>query len=158
MQVSLKALRVAVGLVAHVDLPLDDLLAAFTLSVSTEVLGAMGTNIPIADLTEATPLLDESTGADEQRQRHRLQKEGYAALCRFMQILETPPTSSCGWRFRCSSCRSNQRNDCGCVSWKDEMVRVRNGKGGLVWVKKTNERAYKAKISREGVERSRAYS
>lgn len=149
-QVSYYALRVAVGMVSHVDLPLDNLMAALTMSASAEVLAAMGTSISISGLTKATRLPDESNGVLEQGEQHRLQKQGYAALCEFMQKLETPPaTLCCGIRGRCSTCGSTQRNNCYCVSWRDEMVRVRNGKGGLVWVKKANEAAYKEKICRE---------
>lgn len=41
-QVSFYALRVPVGMVSHVDLPLDDLLAALVNSAPTEVLGGYG--------------------------------------------------------------------------------------------------------------------
>lgn len=152
---SLYALRVAVGMVSNVDLPLDGIMSALTMSASSEVLGAMGTSIPSPCMIESTPLPDDSTGVKVQRQGQGPHKEGYAALCRVMQRLETPPTSCCGLRFRCSSCGSTQRDDCGCVSWREEMVRLQNGRGGLVWVKRTNETAYRAKISRE-VELSRA--
>lgn len=146
---SFYALRVAVGMVSHVDLPLDDLLAALVNSASGELLGAMGTTIsvPASGLTEATPLPNESTEADQHPQR--LQKESYEALGQFLQKVESPPRSCCGLRSsRCCSCGFTRRDGCDCISWRDEMVRVRNGKGGVVWVKQANVAAYKEKIDR----------
>lgn len=155
-QVSFYALRVAVGLVSHVDLPLDDLLAALTQSASDEVLSATDGSIFVPGFTEGTPLLDESAGVAEREQRQRLQEAGYAALCRFMEKVETP-SSSCCRPLQCSSCGSSLRNRCICVSWRGEMVRVRNGRGGLVWVKRTNETDYKEKTRLEAA-RSRTPS
>lgn len=146
---SFYALRVAVGMVSHVDLPLDDLLAALVATASADVLDAMGTSVSVPRLTESTPLPNDLTGVEAKQQLQRMHREGYAALCEFMQREESPSSLCCGLRFQCATCGSTQSNDCGCVSWRDEMVRVRNGKGGLVWVKKTNKAAYEEKTKRE---------
>lgn len=150
---TLYALRVAVGMVSHVDLPLNDVVAALVNSASTEVLGAWATSISAPGLTEATLLPTGSTDGDVPPQK--LQEEGYAALCRFMQRVENESTSRSGLRFKCFSCGSSKQNDPACESWRDKMVRVRNGKGGVVWVKTANEEAYTAKIAAEAG-RSRA--
>ena len=146
---SFYAFRVAVGMVSNVDLPLDDLLAALVMSASTELLGTTEASIPAPSLTEATPLPDGWAGVEERQEQQRLQKQGYEALCKFMQRAESPSTACCGYRPRCSTCGSARRTDCACVNWRDEMDRVPNGKGGLVWVKKSNKAAYKEKIDRE---------
>ena len=105
----------------------------------------MGTGVSVADLAENTPLPSESPEAGQHLQR--LESEGYAALGRFTLRVESPPNSCCGiFSSDCSSCGSTRRNECDCVSWRDEMVRVGNGKGGLVWVKRANAAAYKQKI------------
>lgn len=149
VQVTLFALRVAVGMVSHVDLPLNDLLAAVVRSASTEVLGAMGTRIFASTLADAAQLRTESTGVERQPPPERLQKEGYLALCRFMQAAERPSTACCGTRFQCFSCGSVSHRNCVCISWRDQMVRVPNGKGGLVRVKRANEAAYTEKVRHE---------
>lgn len=150
MQTTLFAVRVAVGAVSHVDLPLNDLLAAVVKSASTEALGAMRTNVSASGPTGGdNPLFDASKGGVYQPPSERLQKEGYLALCQFMQRMESPSTACCGARFQCPSCGSTRSGDCVCVSWREGMVRVPNGKGGLVWVKKVNEVAYAEKIARE---------
>ena len=153
-QVTLHTLRVIGGAVFHVDLPLDDLLGAVVKSAATELMGAMGPSISVLGLTLSTPLPNESTGTEEQQRMRRMQEESYAAMCRFMKGVESPSSSCCGQRFRCSSCGSTRRSRCVCVSWRDEMVRVGNGKGGLIWVKKSNEAAFKRKTDEEA-ERSR---
>ncbi|CAM9330189.1 unnamed protein product [Laminaria digitata] len=146
LQVSLCALRMAVGMVSHVDLPLNDVVAALVKSASTEVLGAMPTGISARGQTQATLLPTESTTGEVPPQK--LQEEGYAALCHFMHGVEN--AMSCGGRrFKFFTCGSCTQIDPTCVNWRDEMVRVRNGKGGVVWVKKANEVAYREKIMAE---------
>lgn len=148
-QVSLLALRVAVGMVSHVDLPLDDLLAAVVRSASTEMLDGVRMSTSASGHTAATPSFRTSAEGDREQEPQRLQKDAYTAMCKFMQRFENPPTRCCGSRFRCSTCGSTRSSDCYCVSWRAGMVRVQNGKGGLVWVKNTNEEAYAEKIARE---------
>lgn len=147
-QVCLYVARTAVGLVSHMDLPLDNLLQALAKSASTELLGAMWNTCPIPGQAESSVLANGASGANDTAGRQKLQKDGYGALCKYMQKMETPSKSCCGWRSKCSSCESSRRNDCTCVSWKEGMTRVKNGKGGWVWVKKTNETAYAEKIAK----------
>lgn len=143
-------LRLAVGAVSHVDLPGNQYLAALANSVSTELLGAMGTSIPISDLTTAaSSLLEESAEGELQPPPKALQEKGYLAACQFMQTMENPPTTCCISRFRCTTCGSTRHKDCFCISWRDVMVRVPNGKGGVAWVKKANMAAYVEKIKLE---------
>ena len=68
------ALRVAVGMVSHVDLPLDDTLAAMARSASTEVLGATEKSVSVPAPTYTAPLRAESTGAEQQLPAERLHK------------------------------------------------------------------------------------
>lgn len=150
MQASLSALRLAVGMVSHVDLPLDDLLAAVVKSASIEVVEAMRKNIPVESPQFNVPLPNKSRGDAQQHPPERLQRQSYAALCKFMQSVERRSKSLLRLRSKCPGCGSTQKQRCVCVSWKSKMVRVSNGKGGLVWVKTTNEAEYKAKIAVEG--------
>ena len=149
-QVSLFALRVAVGTVSNVDLPLDDFLDALVRSSSKDLLDGMGNTVPVSGTPVAAPLHSESSGDGRRLPPEKLQKAAYAALCQFMQTVESPSSTCCGFRARCSTCGSTRDAGCVCVRWKAEMARVPNGKGGLVWVKKTNEAAYVEKIAREG--------
>lgn len=131
-QASLICLRLAVGMVAHVDLPVDDLLAAVAKSASTEVVEAMQTSTSYSDSSDAAA-----------------QRQSYAAMRKWMRIVETPSRSVFNLRSKCPGCGSTQKQRCVCVSWKSQMVRVPNGMGGLVWVKTTNEADYKAKVALE---------
>lgn len=134
-------LRLAVGMVSHVDLPLDNLLDAVVKSTSIEVLSAMGT---VSDLVSRDPPFDAES--PEYEDAKRLHGESYAALCHFMHEAENP-NGCCGLRFPWSSSRATQ-TAIG-ASWKDSMRQANNGRGGWVWVKNTNLAEYERKIAQE---------
>lgn len=155
-QVSLLALRIAVGMVSLVDLPCNEYLAALANSASTDLLGTMGTTIPVSSLPgTASTLPGDTIGDENQPPSEKMQKEGYMAMCQFMQEMENPSTLCCRPKVKknaCVSCGSTRTTGCSCVNWRAVMVRVPNGKGGEAWVKKTNEEAYATKIRPEAGE------
>lgn len=69
-------MRVAVGRVSHVNLPLDGLPAALVASASTDVLDAMGTSVSVPRLTESTPQPNELTGV-EAKQELQIMHRGF---------------------------------------------------------------------------------
>ena len=138
------------GIVSNVDLPLNALLDAVARSASpsTQLLGAMQRTCS-SERTTATLLPSEPVGCENVDEACKLQGASYTALCHFMRNVENQSKGWCGFRFACSNCRSTRKAGCVCVSWRENMVQVENGRGGLVWVKKTNAEEYAEKIAQE---------
>ncbi len=140
-QASLWILRVAVGTVSNVDLPLDEVLGAMVQATGPELLEGMGTKPPSAVNDGPGPV--PSAGATDGR-RQVLQGEAYKFLCEFMQEVEPsqlPPPRL----FGCLPCLHSSTPitpPTASVNWKDSMVQVRNARGGWAWVLKENMEAY----------------
>ncbi|CAM9984147.1 unnamed protein product [Ectocarpus fasciculatus] len=129
MQASLWMLRVAVGTVSNVDLPLNEVLGAFVQATGAELLNSMS---KVADTINSgsLPVFGEGATEAETKRFIHLRGKAYKALCEFMRQKELSPPQ------RISGCFP-----CGCptiVNWRDSMVQV-----GQAWVLKTNEEAYR---------------
>eukprot|EP00752_Nemacystus_decipiens_P012508 g11078.t2 len=137
MQVSLWILRVAVGTLSRVDLPLNGLLDAVAHATGAELVDGVARNASIAMNGDAVPVLGEGEGATNsqiERFRH-LRGKAYEALCELMPKLESP-------RPRCSSaCLPFRRPTVAFVNWRDHAVQVEDHRG-WAWVLRTNKEAY----------------
>lgn len=137
------------------DLPLNDLLAAVVKSASGEFLEIMRRGTPGRSPDAASPQSTVARGAQRPPAKKQTQ-EAYAALCQFMLHVESSSSTCCGVRSQCPYCHASSRGDgCDCVSWKDRMVRVPNGRGAEVWVKTTNKAHYIDKVKREVIQREK---
>ncbi|CAM9909050.1 unnamed protein product [Ectocarpus sp. 12 AP-2014] len=129
MQASLWMLRVAVGTVSNVDLPLNEVLGAFVQATGAELLNSMS-KVPDTINSGSLPVFGEGATEEETKRFTNLRGKAYKALCEFMRQKELSPPQ------RLSGCLP-----CGCptiVNWRDGMVQV-----GQAWVLKTNEEAYR---------------
>lgn len=122
-------LRLAVGTVSNVDLPLNEVLGAFVQATGAELLNSMS---KVADTINSgsLPVFGEGATEEETERFINLRGKAYEALCDFMRQKELS-------RPQCiSGCLP-----CCCptvVNWRDNMVQV-----GQAWVLKTNEEAYR---------------
>lgn len=135
-------------MVSNVDLPLNALLNVVAQSASTDLLADMQRRSH-PESTAATLLSNEPARWETLGVADKLQGESYTALCNFMRSAENQGKGCCGRRLACSSCRATRKAGCVCISWKDNMVQVNNGRGGSVWVKSENMANYTEKIAQE---------
>lgn len=128
-------LRVAVGVVSNVDLPLNEVLGAFVMATGAELLDGVG-KVPERIDSAALPVFSEGATRAEIEGFKDLRGTAYEALCKFVRDVEpSPPQRLCG----CFPCRRTLA----VVDWRDHMVQVTNPHtGGRAWVLKTNEEAY----------------
>ncbi|CAN0171033.1 unnamed protein product [Scytosiphon promiscuus] len=135
MQASLWVLRVAVGIVSHVDLPLNEVLGAAVKAAGTELVEGIGTEVPSTIRTDLSAF-EEGVPIAKIQEFKDLQGPAYRSMCELMGGAEMPPPRCCFWCPPCHRAPSLS------ISWKDSMVQERNGQGGWAWVLKTNREAY----------------
>lgn len=144
-QASLWILRVAVGTVSNVDLPLNEVLGAVVKATGAELLEGIGTEVPSTIKTDSFPAFGEGATEKQIQSFKELRGTAYEALCKFMQEAEPsqPPPRRC-WP-RCRSRSSTPPPTPTTLSWEDSMVQVRNRNGRWAWVLNDNEKAYRAR-------------
>lgn len=132
-QASLWILRVAVGIVSNVDLPLNDVLGAAVKATGAALVDGIGTEVPSTINTDRVSVFAEGETAAKTQQCKNLQGAAYDSLCKFMREVEASPPR--GW-FGCPRC--HRQSTPPAVNWKTSMVQERNRNGGWAWVLKEN--------------------
>ncbi|CAM9290372.1 unnamed protein product, partial [Hapterophycus canaliculatus] len=132
MQGSLWVLRVAVGAVSHVDLPLDEVLGAFVKATGAELVASMS-NVTESIGSAAIPEFGEGATQDEIDRFIHLRGTAYKALCDFMSGVESPGCLP--------GCLPRRRTRV--VDWRKNMDRVQNPRTRRwAWVLRGNKDAY----------------
>lgn len=126
-------LRVGVGAVSHVDLPLNQVLSAFVQATGAELLNSMS-NVADTINSGSLPVFGEGATEAEIQGFKDLRGTAYEALCKFMREVELSPPQCL------SGCLRRHRPTI--VDWRDSMVQVRNRTGGRAWVLEENKAAY----------------
>lgn len=128
-------LRVAVGAVSNVDLPLNEVLGAFVQATGAELLDSMHKEAPGTMNSGSLPVFGERATVEEIQGFKDLRGAAYEYLCDFMRKVELSPLRC--WS-RCLPCHRPLT----IVNWRDCIVQVKNRTGGCAWVLKTNKEAY----------------
>lgn len=128
-------LRVAVGAVSNVDLPLNKVLGAFVMATGAELLDGVG-KVPDRISSAVLPVFSEGATGAEIDGFKDVRGKAYEGLCKFMRDVElSPPQCLSG----CLPCHRTLA----VVDWRDHMVQVRNPRTERrAWVLKTNEEVY----------------
>ena len=135
---SLWILRVAVGTMSNVDLPLNDLLSAVAHATGAELVDGVATEVSNAVRDDPVPVFGEGATDSQIQGFKTLRGKAYEALCEFMPKVESPH----------SRCRSCCLPFCGrsttFLNWRDYMIQAENPntRGGGAWVLRTNKEAY----------------
>ena len=141
-QSSLWILRVAVGIVSNVDLPLNETLGAIVEATGAKLLNGFGTQVSTsvsANQRGGLPVFGADSTDGQQREFVKLRARAYEFLCDFMHNMESSPPQGC---YGCLPFYSPPPTDESMVDWRDSMVQIRGRSGGWVWVLKKNEVAY----------------
>lgn len=136
-QASLWILRVAVGTVSNVDLPLNEVLGAAVKATGAELVDGIGTEALGTVNTDRPPLFGEGATDAKIQEFKDLQGPAYESLCNFMREAEASPRRRWSW---CLPCLSQSIPPTAC--WKESMVQERTRNGGWAWVLKENQAAY----------------
>ncbi|CAM9585483.1 unnamed protein product [Scytosiphon promiscuus] len=134
--VSLWMLRVGVGVMSNVDLPLNGVLEAFVQATGAEVLNSMS-GVPDTISSDSLPAFGAGAPEADVKKFKLLRGKAYEALCAFMRDVESlhPPRSGC-LPFGCLGPSD-------IFDWRTSMVQVKNPRTGRhAWVLKTNKKAY----------------
>lgn len=145
-QGTLWLVRVAVGSVANVDLPLHDMLNALVMATATEVLNTVASEMPIADTEQSVFNADAKHTEKQSEYFKELHGSAHESLCAFMRKQERKEDrAQCCTFLRCFSGETPKPTG---VDWRDHMVQVENGIGGWAWVLKDNEQKYRRQNGR----------
>ncbi|CAM9917938.1 unnamed protein product [Ectocarpus fasciculatus] len=142
MKASLWILRVAVGTVSSVDLPLNQVLEAAVKATGAAVLDEMGTEVPNSVDSDPVPVFGEGATVEQKQEFMELQGTAYKFLCDFMQEAEPSTPRRLSACLPCCRPSTPPTDLTPTVNWKDSMVQVRNSNGRWAWVLKKNEEAY----------------
>lgn len=132
-------MRVAVGTVANVDLPLHDMLGALIKATTAEALNNVA-SVSISDRDRSVFSADAKHTEGQTEDFKDLHGPAYESLCAFMRKREREELPRCSSRFLpFSSTRPRSQT---AVDWRDNMVEVENGIGGWSWVLRNNKDNY----------------
>lgn len=132
-------MRVAVGCVANVDLPLHEMLSALVNATADEILSNVA-SVPIPDGDQSVFNADAKHTEEQSDGFKDLHGSAYESLCTFMRKQERKDRARCCTLFPCLSRETLKPTS---VDWRDHMVQVENGIGGWAWVLKDNEQKYR---------------
>lgn len=129
-QGALWLLKIAIGTVSNVDLPLHAVLGAVINTAAGEMLDSMPRNFNA----------DATIEVGQSEEFKRLHGPAYEALCKFLENAEPRKEALCCRCLRrfCGKAPASRGTD-----WRDHMVRVKNGIGGWAWVRRSNAEAYR---------------
>lgn len=136
-QGSLWLLKIAVGFVANVDLPLHDMLGALVNATAAGVLDA-AENAPIPDYDQSVFNADAKHTEGQNPEFKELTGEAYEALCAFMREQEPKERARCS----CLPLLSKRAPAPRGVDWREHMVQIEGCIGGWAWVRKENAMEY----------------
>eukprot|EP00752_Nemacystus_decipiens_P013381 g11847.t1 len=89
MKASLWILRVAVGTVSNVDLPLNEVLEAAVKATGAAMLEGVGTEVPNSVDNDPIPVFGEGATVEQKRGFRDMQGSAYEFLCDFVQEAES---------------------------------------------------------------------
>lgn len=134
--------KIAVGVVSHVDLPLHDMLGALFKATTAEVVDNVQ-NVRASDNNRSLFNADAEREEGQTKEFKDLHGEAYESLCEFMREKESTKRAGCltflPWRSREAPTTTDD------VDWRTHMVQVKNGIGGWAWVMNENKEAYTVK-------------